>query len=83
MASTIPHFSGKSIGRVPREQVIPVLFGVAVLVLLLVTFPMEVLAGLVMIFLALIPFSMRSQRRHVRRDADRGRAPPVAGEPAV
>ncbi len=71
MASTIPHFSGKSIGRVPREQVIPVLFGVAVLVLLLVTFPMEVLAGLVVAFLALIPFSVRSHRRYLRRDAER------------
>ena len=78
MASTIPHFSGKSIGRVPREQVIPVLFGVAVLVLLLVTFPMEVLAGLVIAFLALIPFSVRSHRRYLRRDAER-----AAGEAMV
>ena len=74
MASTIPHFSGKSIGRVPREQVIPVLFGVAVLVLLLVTFPMEVLAGLVILFLALIPFSLRSHRRYLRRDAEKVQA---------
>ena len=73
MASAIPHFSGKSIGRVPREQVIPVLFGVAVFVLLLATFPMEVLAGVVILFLALIPFSIRSHRRWVRRDADRAK----------
>ena len=38
MVSTIPHFSGKRIGRIPREHVIPVLFGVAVVVLLLATF---------------------------------------------
>ena len=75
MASAIPHFSGKSIGRVPREQVIPVLFGVAVFVLLLATFPMEVLAGVVILFLALIPFSLRSYRRSVRRDAERARGP--------
>ncbi|WP_237480022.1 CDP-alcohol phosphatidyltransferase family protein [Lichenibacterium dinghuense] len=74
MASTIPHFSGKSI-RVPREQVIPVLFGVAVFVLLLATFPMEVLAGVVILFLALIPFSVRSYRRYVRRDAGRAQTP--------
>ena len=73
MASAIPHFSGKSIGRVPREQVIPVLFGVAVFVLLLATFPMEVLAAVVILFLALIPFSWRSYRRNVRRDAERAR----------
>ncbi len=83
MASTIPHYSGKSLGRVPREQVIPVLFGVAALVLLLVTFPTEVLAALVVVFLASIPFSIRSQRRHVRRDADRGKPAPVSGEPAA
>ncbi len=35
MASRIPHFSGKRIGRIPREYVIPVLFGIAVIVLLL------------------------------------------------
>ena len=75
MASAIPHFSGKSIGRVPREQVIPILFGVAVFVLLLATFPMEVLAGVVVLFLGLIPFSLRSYRRYARRDAERAGAP--------
>ena len=30
MASRIPHFSGKRIGRIPRDLVIPVLFGVGV-----------------------------------------------------
>ncbi len=73
MASTIPHFSGKSIGRIPREQVIPILFAIAALVLLLTTFPTEVLAALVIIFLGLIPFSIRSQRQHLRRDAERTR----------
>lgn len=77
MASAIPHFSGKSLGRVPREQVIPVLFGVAVFVLLLATFPMEVLAAVVILFLALIPFSLRSHRRYVRRDAEKARSFPA------
>ena len=35
MASRIPHFSGKRIGRIPRDLVIPVLFGVGVTALLL------------------------------------------------
>ncbi len=51
------------------------LLGVAVFVLLLATFPMEVLAGVVILFLALIPFSLRSYRRSVRRDAERARGP--------
>ncbi len=41
MASRIPHFSGKKIGRVPRDYVIVVLFGVVAGLLLLATFPME------------------------------------------
>ena len=77
MASRIPHFSGKSIGRVPREQVIPILFCVAVIVLLLTTFPMEVLAVLTLAFVGLIPLSIASYRRYQRRDEERGR---VAGE---
>ena len=74
MASTVPHFSGKSLGRVPREQAIPVLFAVAVFVLLLATYPMEVLAAVVVVFLAMTPLSLRSHRRHLRRDAERARA---------
>ncbi len=46
MASQIPHFSGKSIGRVPREYVAVVLFGLAAVVLLLANFPMEMLVAL-------------------------------------
>ena len=74
MASRIPHFSGKSLGRVPREQVIPVLFGVAVVILLLATFTMEMMAALTLLFLGSIPFSIRAHRRHQRRDAERLRA---------
>lgn len=70
MASPLPHFSGKSIGRIPRDLVILVLFGVAVLVLLLATFPMEMLAVLSVCYIALIPFSIRLHRRYLRRDAE-------------
>ena len=43
MASPIPHFSGKKMGRVPRDLIIPLLFCVVVLLLLLWTYPMEIL----------------------------------------
>ncbi len=39
MASQVPHFSGKSIGRVPREYVAVVLFGVAAACFSCSTFP--------------------------------------------
>ena len=80
MASPLPHFSGKSIGRVPREYVILVLFLVAVLVLLAATFPMEMMAVLTLAYVGLIPFSIRSHRGFARRD---GEAAPLAEEQPV
>ena len=68
MASRIPHFSGKRIGRIPREHVIPVLFGIAVVILLLATFPMGMLAVLTIGYLALIPLSVYWQRKLLMAD---------------
>jgi CDP-diacylglycerol--serine O-phosphatidyltransferase len=69
MASRIPHFSGKQMRRVPRERVIVVLFAVAVLILLIATFPMEMLIALALLYLFAIPFGMRSYRANQRSDA--------------
>lgn len=69
MASQIPHFSGKSIGRVPREYVAVVLFGLAAGVLLLANFPMEMLIALSLVYLASIPFAFRRFQRLRRADA--------------
>lgn len=69
MASRIPHFSGKRIGRVPREYVIAVLFGIAVVVLLLATFPMEMLVCLSFLYLATVPLAMRRFRIYEAADA--------------
>ncbi len=69
MASRIPHFSGKRIGRVPREYVIAVLFGVAMIVLLLATFPMEMLVCLSFAYLATIPFAIRRFKAFAAADA--------------
>ena len=80
MASRIPHYSGKNIGRVPREYVVFVLFGVAAVVLLLATYPMEMLAVLCLVYLAAIPFAVRRQNRYVAEDEAAARA--AAGEPA-
>jgi CDP-diacylglycerol---serine O-phosphatidyltransferase len=59
MASRIPHFSGKSIGRVPREYVAVVLIGLAAVVLLLANFPLQTLVALTLAYLATVPFSVR------------------------
>ena len=71
MASRIPHFSGKKLGRIPREYFIAVLFGVAVTLLLLATFPMEMMIVLSLAYVATIPFAMRRFRRYERADAAR------------
>jgi CDP-diacylglycerol--serine O-phosphatidyltransferase len=74
MASQIPHFSGKSIGRVPREYVAVVLVSLAAGVLLLAYFPMEMLAAMSLAYLGSIPFSIRRFRR--LRDAGTAAPPP-------
>jgi CDP-diacylglycerol---serine O-phosphatidyltransferase len=74
MASTIPHFSGKRIGRIPRDLVIPVLFGVGVTALLLAIYPMELLAVVSVGFLAMIPFSVKRYNALAKADADAEKA---------
>jgi len=63
MASRIPHFSGKLIGRVPREYVAVVLIGLAAAVLLLANFPLQTLVALTLAYLATIPFSVQRFRQ--------------------
>lgn len=69
MASRIPHFSGKRIGRIPRDLVIPVLFGVGATILLLAIFPMELLAVVSLAFLAMIPFSVKHYNKLAKAEA--------------
>jgi CDP-diacylglycerol--serine O-phosphatidyltransferase len=59
MASRIPHFSGKRVGRVPREWFIPVLLGAIAALLLILTYPMQMLIVMSLAYLALIPLSVR------------------------
>ena len=82
MASRIPHFSGKKIGRVPREWFIPVLFGTAVFLLLLWQFPMEVLVVLVVMYLAMIPLSIRRYNSYLKADQAAAEAAAVAPAPS-
>ena len=62
MASRVPHFSGKAIGRVPREYVSVVLVGVAAALLILFNFPMQTLVAASLAYLASIPFAIRRYR---------------------
>jgi CDP-diacylglycerol---serine O-phosphatidyltransferase len=78
MASRVPHFSGKSIGRVPREYVSVVLVGVAAALLILFNFPMQTLVAVSVAYLASIPFAIaryraldRAFRRGLAKDETR------------
>lgn len=76
MVSRIPHFSGKQAGRVPRDVLVPVMFGVVLLLMLLATYTTATLTALTVIYLALIPYSVLRYRALERAepapDADRG-----------
>lgn len=69
MVSRIPTFSGKNMGRIPGDKVLPVL-GLAVLaVVMLIAYPWEFLSVVSVIYLALVPVSARSYRR-LRRQSE-------------
>jgi CDP-diacylglycerol--serine O-phosphatidyltransferase len=74
MVSRVPTFSGKNMGRIPREMVLPAL-GLAVFAaIMLVSFPWEFLSTMCVVYLALLPVSLRSYRRHKAEDAARAAA---------
>jgi CDP-diacylglycerol---serine O-phosphatidyltransferase len=83
MASPVPHFSGKNIGRVPRDYVLGVLFGVAASLLLLATFTMEMLICLTLIYLATIPAAMRRFKAYQEEDAAREASAASASKSAL
>lgn len=89
--STIPTYSGKTMGkRVPRDWVLPIFVITVALVGLLVSFPFESLALLTLVYLASIPFAVAGYRRFDRADTTRpppapahAAAPEAEGPPAA
>ena len=68
MASRIPNFSGKKIGRVPRDWFIAVLFGFVALILLVATWPMQMLVVVSLAWLGLIPLAVKRYREFLAAD---------------
>lgn len=68
MVSRIPTFSGKKLGRVRRDLVLPVLVGVVAAVALFASFPFEMLAVVTVAYLAFIPFGWRAWNRLAREN---------------
>lgn len=79
--SRIPCYAGKTLGtRIPRDQVLPIFVAVVVIAGLLFAYPFEMLALIVVAYLALIPVSAARYRK-LEREHAAGAAP--AGAPAA
>ncbi|PTM38594.1 phosphatidylcholine/phosphatidylserine synthase [Bosea sp. 124] len=68
--SRIPCYAGKTLGtRVPRDRVLPIFVAVVVVAGLLFAYPFEMLALVVITYLALIPLSVARYRKLEREHA--------------
>ncbi|HYF08718.1 MAG TPA: phosphatidylcholine/phosphatidylserine synthase [Acetobacteraceae bacterium] len=68
MVSTLPTWSFKNF-KIPRNAVLPLLLGVGLFVALLLAEPWAALAGAGIIYLGMLPFSLRSYLR-LKREAE-------------
>ena len=81
LVSTLPTWSFKNF-KIPREAVLPLLLGAAAYAALLVTEPWAAIAAAGLIYVSLLPFSIRSYQR-LKREAEEMRLPePAAGPEA-
>jgi CDP-diacylglycerol--serine O-phosphatidyltransferase len=79
--SRIPCYAGKTLGtRVPRDKVLPIFVAVVVVAGLLFAYPFEMLALIVVAYLALIPLSVARYRKLERQHAAGIAGPAVATE---
>lgn len=80
--SRIPCYAGKTLGtRIPRDQVLPIFVAVVVVAGLLFAYPFEMLALIVVAYLALIPVSAARYRK-LERDYAAVPVVPAPAEPA-
>jgi CDP-diacylglycerol---serine O-phosphatidyltransferase len=80
MVSTVPTFSGKTMGkRVPRDWVLPIFVITAAVIGLLVSFPFETLAVGTIVYLATIPIGAA---RYRQLDRTHAASPPPSPPPA-
>jgi CDP-diacylglycerol--serine O-phosphatidyltransferase len=86
--SRIPCYAGKTLGtRIPRDKVLPIFVAVVVVAGLLFAYPFEMLALVVIAYLALIPLSAaryrQLDREHMASSTSAASAPAEAPPPAV
>jgi CDP-diacylglycerol--serine O-phosphatidyltransferase len=80
LVSTLPVWSFKNF-KVPAEYVLPVLLGIGTFTALLVADPWAALAAAGLLYMVMLPFSVRSFRR-LKREAERLRAEPLVEDDA-
>lgn len=67
MVSRVPTYSGKGIGqRVSRDLVLPILAAVVAAAVLLVAYTWQVLTAIAFLYIAMLPFGVRSFQREKR-----------------
>jgi len=82
--SRIPCYAGKTLGtRVPRDKVLPIFVAVVVVAGLLFAYPFEMLALIVIAYLALIPLSVARYRKLERAHEALLAEPAPAEQPAA
>jgi CDP-diacylglycerol--serine O-phosphatidyltransferase len=82
--SRIPCYAGKTLGtRVPRDKVLPIFVAVVVVAGLLFAYPFEMLALIVVTYLALIPLSVARYRKLEREHEMVAAEPGVAVESSI
>lgn len=69
LVSRLPVYSGKSVGRVRRDLVLPVLFAIAIYVGLLMSFTWQTLAITAIVYLASLPFGYQAWKKRYGRGA--------------
>lgn len=66
MVSRVPTFSGKTVTKVPRELVLPILAGGALAIVCLITYPWETLLVAAGLYVAMIPVSAAQYLKYKR-----------------
>ncbi|RWH84289.1 MAG: CDP-diacylglycerol--serine O-phosphatidyltransferase [Mesorhizobium sp.] len=70
LVSRLPVYSGKSL-KVPGDKVLPIILGVVLYVLLLMTYPWYTLTASVAGYLLFLPFSVRAYSRRAKREGEK------------
>ncbi|MGX9181409.1 CDP-alcohol phosphatidyltransferase family protein [Mesorhizobium sp. BHbdii] len=70
LVSRLPVYSGKSL-KVPGDKVLPIILGVVLYILLLMTYPWYTLTASVAGYLLFLPFSIRAYSKRAKREGEK------------